>query len=120
MKKLVVLFAMGFAFSAHAKTIVCSEPNMRASNYTVKFDLDRYQSNVTVSSSDWDEQFSAECTQDYGAIELSLTCNVNTSTDSGYTIRLGSIGNQSLAAALTPWSMLGKAKSINLVCTNGF
>lgn len=56
------------------------------------------------------------CKSDTGAIETSYTCNLFTSTDSGYNVRLFSIGGSQLYASVQSWSRRGKGPLQQLSC----
>ena len=60
--------------------------------------------------------FKGKCEQDKNAFELSLNCNVNTSTDSGYNVHLYSPGGAQLGATAAAWSMAGQQPAVNLNC----
>lgn len=51
---------------------------------------------------------SSSCDSEPGAIEASYICQIATSTDSGYEVRLASIGSSSLYGSVQAWTMSGK------------
>ncbi|MGE0528635.1 MAG: hypothetical protein AB7G93_08530 [Bdellovibrionales bacterium] len=60
--------------------------------------------------------YAGSCTPDAGADEFAVTCEVMTSTDSGYTVRLYSEGSPELVATAQAWSMAGKRDPIAMKC----
>jgi len=57
-----------------------------------------------------------KCKWDTGAIETSYSCGIFTSTDSGYNVRLFSIGGAQLYASVQSWTMTGNGPLQQLTC----
>lgn len=123
MKKLIVFAILNLSvLSAFAgQKIVCVDKRFQDATFSANFELKNPTSTVDLFIPDGETSgvtVSGECQRDAGAIELAMTCNVMTSTDSGYEVRLFSIGGSTLSASVTPWSMAGKGQSIPLPCDN--
>lgn len=123
MKTLLVFALANFSvLSAFAgQKVVCVDKRFQDATFSASFELKDPKSSVDLFIPDGETSgvtVSGECQRDAGAIEMAMTCNVMTSTDSGYEVRLFSIGGSSLYASVTPWSMAGKGESIPLPCDN--
>ncbi len=123
MKHLIVLALINSsAISAFAaKNIICVDKQFQDATISANFKLKKSKSTVNLfipTGETTGTTFSGVCLRDIGAIELAVTCNVMTSTDSGYEVKLFSIGGPSLYASVTPWSMAGKGQTIPLPCGN--
>jgi hypothetical protein len=124
MKFVALLFMTLSAASAHAAAeineskIVCVNRDLQDATLSATFTLgEKAEVRLFVPSGETSgERYTGECRSDEGAIEMALTCNVMTSTDSGYSVRLYSIGGPSLTASITPWSMLGKGETTSVPC----
>lgn len=60
--------------------------------------------------------YTALCTKDKHSIELSVSCNIMTSTDSGFKVRLFSKGGSELSATVAAWNMVGTRYTKSLTC----
>ena len=115
MKYLLMVSCLFLSVIASAdQTIVCVDREIRDSSYAAEFNLK--QSVPTVELFILSGALDGECQYDEGAIDLSLTCNVMTSTDSGYEVKLFSTGGSSLKATISSWNMAGKDEPISLPC----
>ncbi|MDZ4661696.1 MAG: hypothetical protein SGJ18_08755 [Pseudomonadota bacterium] len=118
-KVIIVAFVSLTAMSAFAadRKVLCVERNIQDAFYSADFNLMTPKVDLFIPSGETSGNIvSGECRRDEGAIELSLTCNVMTSSDSGYEVRLFSTGGRSLHSTVTPWSMAGKGETISLSC----
>ena len=114
MKKLKLMMIAVVSFSALSAfgdtNVTCVDRTLQDSVFSTTFKLSASNSKVDLfvpSGETSGDIYSAECHGDKDAIELAITCNVMTSTDSGYEVRLYSIGGPTLHASVTPWSMAG-------------
>lgn len=60
--------------------------------------------------------YTALCTKDKNSIEMSVSCNIMTSTDSGFKVRLFSKGGPELSATVAAWNMMGTRSTKSLSC----
>lgn len=115
----IVLLASGSAFAD--MNVSCVDQKAQDPQFSASFKLTQNSAKVDLfilSGETSGSTVSGECRSDDGAIELSITCSIMTSSDSGYEVRLFSIGGPSLHATITPWSMAGKFKTTVLSCVN--
>ena len=121
MKKLLTVAAV-LCFAASAQmagadaggTLVNCRDSRMPNIFIATFETNRFTRKMTVSLTvpakspeGKSEAYTGECAQDKGAIEAAYTCNAMTSTDSGYEVRLFSIGGSSLHASIQAWNMMG-------------
>ncbi len=96
--------------ASNSKALVCGT---KAKNgMVVKFD--RQNMKATLTTAQGDSYESHTCGQEEGAIEASYACSFFSSTDSGYSVRIASIGSAALYGSVTPWTMTGEGKAISL------
>ncbi len=104
--------------ASFAKTITCRR-NVQDSSTIVRFVNVGKATAVRLfvpageTAGNWVE---GRCKWDAGAIETSYTCNLFTSTDSGYNVRLFSIGGADLFASVQSWTMTGNGPLLQLKC----
>lgn len=121
MKKFVVLAVMSLsAVSAYAgRNVVCVDRDAQDSAFSANFELGASSSTVELFVPNGEtsgEKLTGECRADEGALELSMTCDIMTSSDSGYEVHLFSIGGPALFATVTPWVMGGEKQIFTLTC----
>ncbi|MCC2680241.1 MAG: hypothetical protein K0R29_2817 [Pseudobdellovibrio sp.] len=120
MKNLIVItIATLTTLSTFAKEVVCVDRRLQDATIAATFQLDAKGSSVSLfvpTGETSGEVYKGECRRDEGAIELAITCNVMTSTDSGYEVRLFSFGGPQLGASVAQWSMAGKGEAWPLPC----
>ncbi len=120
MKKLIFITALVISHSSFARDVICVDDfnsdmptvaqfkNIGTKEVFVELFIPKDDTEGTT--------YTALCAKDKGAIELSLSCNVMTSTDSGYKVRLYSKGGSELTASVARWNMLGTQAPKNLAC----
>ncbi len=117
----LVLTATIVSISARANSdVVCVDRDLQDATFAATFqNLGTSDAKVELSVPTDEssvETYSGQCSSDEGAIELAVTCQIMTSTDSGYQVRLFSTGGSSLTASVTPWSMVGDGNTIVIPC----
>ena len=122
MKNLTVVLLMSIvATSAHAnKNALCVDRKIQDGNYIARFsNLGTQAAKIDLSVPKGESSakaFSGICFSDQESVELAVTCSVMTSTDSGYEVKLFSLGGKELKASVTRWSMAGMGKPTILPC----
>ncbi len=104
-----------------ADTILCVDQNLQDSGYAATFTQGKVGTDVSlfVPAGETDGlRYSGACKNEEGAIEFSIICRVSVTSNSGYEVRLFSIGGPDLTASVTPWSPAGKGRSVSLHCEN--
>ncbi len=112
-----IFLASGTVFAD--ETILCVDREIQDSTFSANFILKQTSSTVDLFIPDGEtsgKTVSGECRRDEGAIELAITCNVMTSANFGFKVKLFSIGGTALHATVTPWSMTGDGQPITLPC----
>lgn len=97
----------------------CYNPDIQDSQLSATFSFLGEDASVTLfvpAGETSGQTFEATCKADSGAIELAYTCNVMTSTDSGWEVKLFSIGGSKLKASFQPWNMQGKGEVTSVSC----
>lgn len=116
----LVLLAVSLAIPAFGRTITCRPKGKVQDSVTLaRFTPARNGMTVRLfvpageTAGNW---VNGNCKWDTGAIETSYSCNIFTSTDSGYNVRLFSIGGSQLYASVQSWTMGGNGALQSLVC----
>jgi hypothetical protein len=123
MKKLIVFLVMSFGISATADVPdihLCVDREMQDASYSAEF-INPFSANPMVwlfvpNGKTEGITYSAPCQPVQGADEFAITCNVMTSTDSGYRVNFGSTGTSEMVAVVIPWSMSGNGQPVGLPC----
>lgn len=119
MKNLILIATLVFSFSSFAREVICvddfnsDEPtvaqfkNIGTKEVFVELFIPKDDSEGST--------YTGNCKKEPG-IELSISCNIMTSTDSGYKVRLYSKGGAKLDASVARWNMVGTQKAKILAC----
>ncbi len=104
--------------SAQAAEVSCTDTGTKISARFINIESRNTQLELFVNNDDASSvsKYAGQCRSAPGAIELSLICNVMTSTDSGYEVRLYSTGGATLRASAKTWSMAGSGQVTPLKC----
>lgn len=120
MKKLMVLVLMTLCSSVFAREVICVDDFNSESPTVAQFkNIGTKEAFVELfipKDETEGSTYTALCSKDKTAIEFSVSCNVMTSTDSGYQVRLYSKGGAELTATVTRWNMIGSQKPKTLSC----
>ncbi|MCX6125320.1 MAG: hypothetical protein NTV34_11335 [Proteobacteria bacterium] len=96
--------------ASNSKLIECGE---KAKNsVTIKFNRDKMT--ATLTTMEGQTYASHACESVPGAIEESYFCGFFSSTDSGYDVRIGSIGSSTLFGSVKTWTMVGESEAESL------
>ena len=116
-----LVMGLGFASVGFGKDLVCrqdAQDNVYVAFFSnvgqKEMDVKLY---VPVGETDGN-LYEATCVSDQGAIEAAYTCEVFTSSDSGYSVKLFSIGSSDLYGSVKEWNMAGEYLPVPLTCDN--
>lgn len=120
MKKIMVIVLMALCSSAFAREVICVDDfNSEAPTVAQFRNIGTKEAFVELfipKAGNEGKTYTALCIKDKNSIELSVICNVMTSTDSGYQVRLYSKGGTELNASVTLWNIIGSQKPKILSC----
>lgn len=108
---ILILASSTFAFAGTNTLCTSADKSMTASF----FDLGEQKSIVQLSVAN--RTLKGACVSQQGAIELSVICNVLWNSDSGYKLKVFSIGGRMLVAQVAAWSMAGETEPQFLTCS---
>ncbi len=122
MKNLIVMLIMSIvATSASAnKNVLCIDRKIQDGSFVAHFSaIDTQAAKIDLSVPTGESSaktLSGVCFPNQESIELAVSCGVMTSADSGYEVKLFSLGGKDLKASVTPWSLAGMGKPTILPC----
>ena len=120
MKLLIVLSVILFAGLAQATVYNCVDTSIQGATLSARFDTEKQTGSLTIPRGGTTvTSRTVKCSPPKpvaGKIAPLLTCNVNTTTDSGYEFSLN-LKRGYIAAVITPWSMIGPGPKTTITCT---
>lgn len=119
MKTFVASIFFIFGNSAFAQSgIYCWNQDLSGPQVTAQFEINETSSNVELYfplTATRGEIARGSCQADKMAQDLSMSCSLETSEDTGYLIDLSAVGT-TILAKVTPWSLGSLGPSVGLVC----